>query len=175
MSNPAYQGMGCSLLFKCSIDKKQCSDVQGICLTCQSVKNLPILCLRLKLTDSCLFRTGSAPGYSRTRRWSNLQMDEISQWKSSTVKTIFLTQNLCDRALKVQVKEFVPLPGDVLEREWADRQSGMKKTRAVPRYAIANMKATSFVIQQYVDKSVELLVKRLLCNSGPLIFQTYLM
>jgi hypothetical protein len=102
-------------------------------------------------------------------------MDEISQWKSSTVKTIFLTQNLCDGALKVQVKEFVPLPGDVLEREWADRQSGMKKTRAVPRYAIANMKATSFVIQQYVDKSVELLVKRLLCNSGPLIFQTYLM
>jgi hypothetical protein len=104
-------------------------------------------------------------------------MDEISQWKSSTVKTIFLTQNLCDRALKVQVKEFVPLPGDVLEREWADRQAGMMMMmkRSVPRYAIANMKATSFVIQQYVDKSVELLVKGLLCNSGPLIFQTYLM
>jgi hypothetical protein len=102
-------------------------------------------------------------------------MDEISQWKSSKVKTIFLTQNLCDGALKVQVKEFVPLPGDVLEREWADRQSGLKKKRSVPRYAIANMKATSFVIQQYVDKSVELLVKRLLCDSGPLIFQTYLM
>jgi len=104
-----------------------------------------------------------------------MQMDEISQWKSSIVKTIFLTQDLCERALKVQVKEFVPLDGDVLEREWADRQTGMKKKRSVPRYAIANMKATSFVIQQYVDKSVELLVKCLLCDSGPLIFQTYLM
>ena len=131
--------------------------------------------MRLKLTDGCLFRTGSAPGYSRTRRWSNLQMDEISQWESPIVKTIFLTQKLCDRVLKVQVKEFVPLPGDVLEREWADRQTGMKKKRSVPRYAIANMKATSFLIQQYVDKSVELLIKSLLCDSGPLIFHTYLM
>jgi hypothetical protein len=162
---------------KSLINKKQCSDDQGICLTCQRVKNLRIPCLRLKLTDSCLFRTGGAPGYGRTRRWSNLQMDEISQWKSSIAKTIFLTQNLCDRALEVQVKEFVPLPGDVLEREWADRQAGMmvKKKRPVPRYAIADMKATSFVIQQYVDKSVELLVRSLLCNSGPLIFRTYLM
>jgi hypothetical protein len=164
-----------ALLSKSSIDKKQCSDDQGICLTCQKVKNLRIPCLRLKLTDGCLFRTGSAPGYSRTWRWSNMQMDEISLWKSPIVKTIFLTQNLCDSVLKVQVKEFVPLPGDVLEREWADRQAGMKKKRLVPTYAIADMKATSFVIQKYVDKSVELLVKGLLCNSGPLIFQTYLM
>jgi len=106
-----------------------------------------------------------------------MQMDEISQWKSPIVKTIFLTQNLCNRALRVQVKEFVPLPGDVLEREWADRQTGMvvKKKTSVPRYAIADMRATSSAIQQYVDKNVESFIKGLLCNSGPLIFQTYLM
>jgi len=113
------------------------SNLKGTCLTCQKVTK-PTLhklpCLRYKLTDIRLFREGSyAAGREWSHRWSNNNMENITEWASSELKKIQVTQDYGPTSLTFTVREFVPIAGDMLDRQWSGNDP-LSLFRLLPRF-----------------------------------------
>jgi hypothetical protein len=118
-------------------------------------------CLRYKLADVRLFREGSfAAGHEWSHRWSGRKMENIKAWASSGTKTIYITQDYGDSAIAVEVRQFVPVQGDMLHRQWAD--GSVIKSVPIPNYAIVDMEAA---LRAYKDHIV---------NDGPKYFKSAL-
>jgi hypothetical protein len=67
-------------------------------------------CLRYKITDIKLFKSGQAPGLEWTSRWSPTSLKDISTWESEGVKTIQVTEGSLD-PLILKVRTFMPTEG----------------------------------------------------------------
>jgi hypothetical protein len=160
----------------------QCSivedDPSGICGTClavskQKVHSLP--CLRHRLTECTLYRTGKAPGLEFTFRWPVMKLKDISDWESPNLRTIHVQSDVCEVALKLVVRKFVPIPHkDSIHRSWVDhRNGGIKKFKETTPYAIVNMKNAVQDMREYVSANVFKCMDFFLRGSDQLVKETY--
>ncbi|KDN62222.1 hypothetical protein CSUB01_02451 [Colletotrichum sublineola] len=111
-------------------------------------------CVRRKITECNFFKRGQAPGYEWTRRWGNGIVDNINNWASSEVKTIRLWEGYtpADMCVQLHVRKFIPQPGDKLERTWVAK--GVKKSVAIPTYAITNLDEAQAAYEDYIKRGV---------------------
>ncbi|GKT48342.1 SCF E3 ubiquitin ligase complex F-box protein grrA [Colletotrichum spaethianum] len=111
-------------------------------------------CVRRKITECNFFKRGQAPGYEWTRRWGNGIVDNINNWASSEVKTIRLWEGYTpvEMCVQLHVREFIPQPGDKLERTWVAK--GVKKSVAIPTYAITNLDEAQTAYEDYIKRGV---------------------
>lgn len=147
----------------------------GVCLTCKKVtkpKMSKLPCLRYKLADVRLFREGSfAAGREWSHRWSGQKMENIVNWASSNIKTIYVTQDYGDSAIAVQVRKFVPVQGDMLHRQWADGST--IKSVPIPNYAIVDMEAALHAYKDHIVNDGPKYFKSALNFKDKLLWDTY--
>ena len=91
---------------------------------------------------------------------------------SSEVKTIRLSQTYLDAPYEVEVREFEPVEGDMLEEKWTS--NGTIKVHKIPRYALADMKKAALVLQNFIQGSIGTYISGTVGLSDQLIWQTYL-
>ncbi|CAG8961672.1 hypothetical protein HYFRA_00006209 [Hymenoscyphus fraxineus] len=164
---------------RCRMQRIRClpdpSNPKGACLTCQKVTKptmhrLP--CLRYKLTDIRLFREGSyAAGREWSHRWSTNTMENITKWASPERKQLVVTQDYGPTTLTFTVREFIPLEGDMLERQWSD--NGVIKSVPIPHYAIVDMAEALQVHREFIVNQGAQFFKSILDFNDRLLWDTY--
>jgi hypothetical protein len=128
-------------------------------------------CLRYKITDIRLFKPGQVPGMEWTHRWSNNKLNDISTWSSREVKIIQVTEGYGSKPLTLQVREFVPLEGDMLRRNWD--ANGVKKSATLPPYAIVDLVAAEKACWEYLKQGPAEFFKSVLNRKDKLLRATY--
>ncbi|KAI0115733.1 hypothetical protein GGR51DRAFT_546078 [Nemania sp. FL0031] len=127
----------------------------GSCLNCISVSR-PIMCklpcLRWIITDCSLFREQSMPYQLFSKRWQNMDLVDITTWSSEETKTIVISQIFLDAPYAVEVKEFEPVEGDMLEERWTS--GSLVKSHRIPRYALSDMKKTALMLERFIDANI---------------------
>lgn len=174
---------------RCKMQRIRCvpdpDDETACCLTCKPKANsihhkhlsrLP--CIRAKLTDVKCMKPGQVHGFEWTLRWGdNGPVDNIANWASSDVKIIRVTEGYA-RGMSVQlhVREFIPQPGDKLERSWVG-PDGSKKSVPIPPYAITDLDEAQAAYQDYIKRGVvdcfSSLVEGVMGARDHLLFTTY--
>jgi hypothetical protein len=102
-----------------------------------------------------------------------MKLHDITNWRSPEVKTILVTQDRGSSAFKLHVKEFIPMEGDRLQKDWM--HNGVRKVRKLPPYAIADIRAATKEIQNFVDNNAASYIEDDLDESDKLIWNTYSM
>jgi len=98
-------------------------------------------------------------------------MDNITHWASSVLKNIQVTQDYGPTALTFTVRQFVPVKGDMLHRQWSD--GGIIKSVAIPNYAIVDMAAALQVHKDFITKEGPQFFKSSLDYNDRLLWDTY--
>ncbi|PMD55147.1 uncharacterized protein K444DRAFT_538366 [Hyaloscypha bicolor E] len=144
---------------RCRMQKIRCnpnpSDPSGVCQTCQDVSKQKIHtlpCMRYKLSEATLYRTGKAPGLEFTFRWPVMKLRDISDWAAPEVRNIKVMSDVCSVPLELSVRKFVPIPQDRLKKSWMDGKT-IKFKETTP-YAIVNMLAAVKDMHDYINKHV---------------------
>ncbi|OBR15891.1 Tetratricopeptide repeat domain containing protein [Colletotrichum higginsianum IMI 349063] len=150
---------------RCKMQRVRCKtdpeDPKGPCVGCKPKSSnnhqkqlFRQPCVRRKITECNFFKRGQAPGYEWTRRWGNGIVDNINNWASSEVKTIRLWEGYTpvDMCVQLHVREFIPQPGDKLDRTWVAK--GVKKSVAIPTYAITNLDEAQAAYEDYIKRGV---------------------
>ncbi|KAG9233443.1 hypothetical protein BJ875DRAFT_378620 [Amylocarpus encephaloides] len=144
---------------RCRMQKIRCqinnNDPSGICQTCQAVSKQKIHtlpCVRYKLTECTIYRTGKAPGLEFTFRWPVMKLRDISEWSDPDVRTIQVVSDVCPIPLELSVRKFVPIPQDSLHKSWMDGKT--KKFKETTPYAIVNMSAAVKDMREYINKHI---------------------
>ncbi|KAM4059049.1 hypothetical protein HRG_008080 [Hirsutella rhossiliensis] len=163
---------------RCRMQRIRCEsdpeDPGGICLTCTNVANTKagrFPCLRYKITDMKLYKPGQVPGYEWTRRWTNSITDPIQKWASSEVKIVRVSAGFSRRCIELQVRRFIPQEGDKLVRTW-DVQ-GMKKSVAIPPYALIDLEATKSTYSSHIQDIMTDTIQHVLDCPDSLLCRTY--
>ncbi|RSL66788.1 hypothetical protein CEP54_003581 [Fusarium duplospermum] len=163
---------------RCRMQRIRCEnnpdEEGGPCLTCKKVSNSRagrFPCLRYKITDIRLFKPGQVPGYEWTRRWNNNISDPIQNWASDELKTIYISEGLSSKCVKIEVREFIPQTGDKLERTWDYK--GTKRSVSIPPYALVNLEEVKEAYQDHIRDSMKDAFGRLLGPRNGLLFKTY--
>ncbi|KAL4811469.1 hypothetical protein BDV18DRAFT_156056 [Aspergillus unguis] len=147
------------------------------CLTCQrafqsKVPGLRILpCLRLIITDVSLYREQDMPCQLFSKRWQSMDLVDITNWASSEVKTITISQIHVDAPYEVQVREFVPIEGDLLETPWATGNQGIR--HRTPQYALVDMKSAATALEWLTARYVYWYILTTVGHVDHLIWHTY--
>ncbi|AEO71828.1 uncharacterized protein THITE_2031104, partial [Thermothielavioides terrestris NRRL 8126] len=150
------------------------SDRQGPCLNCLAltvpvIRKLP--CLRWIITDSSLYREQSKPYQLFSTRWQSMDLVDVDTWASSEVRRIRLSQIYLDAPYEVEVREFVPVEGDMLEEKWTS--NGVTRSHRIPRYALADMEKSAAVLQAFIQDNIARYICGTVGQSDELIWQTY--
>ncbi len=131
-------------------------------------------CLRLKLSDVVLSKPGQVEGYEWTLRWkADTVLDDINNWASSEVKTIFVTEGYTDnKYVELQVRRFVPQRGDRLERSWVDEQGPVEVGR---HPALCSRRSSSCASRVRVlhEEGISRLLQEAARAGEKLLWQTY--
>ena len=148
----------------------------GPCLTCKNIKG-PIIsqlpCLRYKISDISLFTKGHHPRFIWTHRWKSMKLVEIGEWQSHNIKEVEITQDVGGAWYKLHVREFIPIPGDSLERKW--KTKGVQLSYPCTPYAIADMHETIQELNRYVHDTVTTSIEEFTDETDNLLRQTYVM
>ncbi|KAM3480994.1 hypothetical protein MY8738_004685 [Beauveria namnaoensis] len=110
-------------------------------------------CLRYKIADIALYKSGQVPGFEWTRRWSNEVSGPIDTWASPEVKTIRISEGYSDSVVELQVRQFVPMEGDKLDRTWD--YNGEKKSVRIPPFALIDTQKARKAFAKHIDASVD--------------------
>jgi hypothetical protein len=104
-----------------------------------------------------------------------MKLKDISDWESPTLRTIHVRSDVCEVALKLVVRKFVPIPRkDSIHRSWVDhRNGGIKKFKETTPYAIVNMKNAVQDMREYVSTNVFKCMDFFLRGSDQLVKETY--
>ncbi|KAL2866698.1 uncharacterized protein BJX67DRAFT_124028 [Aspergillus lucknowensis] len=159
---------------RCEPDKE---NLGGDCLTCQralqskalSIRKLP--CLRWIITDVSLYREQDMPCQLFSRRWQSMDLIDITDWASHEVKTITLSQICVNAPYNVQVREFVPMEGDMLESTW--RSGPFVRRHRMPMYALVDMESTATTLKSLTERYVGQYIVETVGNLDSLIWTTY--
>ncbi|KAL4787661.1 hypothetical protein BJX76DRAFT_345352 [Aspergillus varians] len=149
----------------------------GDCMTCQrahqskvpSIRKLP--CLRWIITDVSLYREQDMPCQIFSKRWQSMDLIDITDWASSEIKTITLSQIHVDAPYNVQVREFVPIEGDMLESTWVSGQ--YVRRHKMPHYALADMESAAKVLKWLTSRYVGQYMVKTVGTLDQLIWDTY--
>ena len=128
-------------------------------------------CLRSKVTDVMLSKSGHVPGYEWTRRWSNGNSDPIQKWKTKETKTLSLSEGYSQQSLLVEVRQFVPQKGDKLQRSWC--HNGRTVSVSIPPYALIDFDKSKIEYMKYIHESMGQTFESILGRSGGLLNSTY--
>ncbi|KAM0511361.1 hypothetical protein ACHAPE_009949 [Trichoderma viride] len=163
---------------RCRMQRIRCEfDVLGgCCLPCKKVENTKaarLPCVRYKITDMTLYKTGQVPGYEWTQRWTKGTSDPIQLWASSEIRTVEISVRYSTERLPLKVRRFVPQEGDKLERTWAYR--GTKKSALIPPYALVDVEAGTSAYTTYIRESMKGIFSTMLGSEEDLLYKTYLL
>lgn len=100
-------------------------------------------------------------------------MPDITNWASSTVKTIYITQDYGDSAIALKVREFIPMKGDMLHRQWAD--GDVIKRVPIANYAVVDMAAALEAHKDHIVDDGPKYFKSALKYNDRLLWDTYTM
>lgn len=159
---------------RCTIDKENPNGTCGTCqaLSAQKVHHLP--CLRYRLTECTLYRTGKAPGLEFTFRWPVMKLKDIDDWASTDMRTILVQSDVCPVPFQLVVRRFVPIKGkDSLTRSWMDHKKQVKKYIETTPYAINDMQKAVQDMRDYVTANVFPCMDYFLKGSDPWVKETY--
>jgi hypothetical protein len=151
------------------------NDPKGACETCQKLTNIKVSklpCLRYKITEIRLFKPGQTTRLEWTQRWPDKKLKDIATWASPETKIIRTTEGFSSVPLKLEVREFVPLEGDVLHRHWFV-SDGSKKSVPVPAYAIVNVDTAQEAYLEYINRGGPEFFKGWLKGKDDLLVRTY--
>ncbi|KAG6190159.1 hypothetical protein E4U36_003438 [Claviceps purpurea] len=164
---------------RCRMQRIRCernpNETGGPCLTCLKVANTKagrFPCLRYKITDIKLFKSGQVPGFEWTQRWTNNITDPIQKWASTETKVIHLSTTYSKKTIELQVRQFVPLEGDKLERTWVHQ--GTKKSVTVPPYALMDLDAGKKAYLKHIYASMGDTLQLVAERSRGLVRMTYI-
>jgi hypothetical protein len=129
-------------------------------------------CLRTKVTNAIsLYREQKAPNTVWTKRWKDFTIQNITEWASTRVRKIRLTQGIENTSYELEVREFVPMEGDLMEKFWT--VNGVRKAVKVPPYAIIDLEKAAKARLQFVNDNVGIYVTRGIDTSKALLRNTY--
>ena len=130
-------------------------------------------CSRFKIKDVRLFKPGQVPGHEWTKRWSNSSTlsNQIKSWADSEVKTIRVSEGYSKRSLILKVRRFCPEEGDQLSRSWY--HDGVKKSVAVPPFALMELDEGKKAYDDYIEDSMEEAVFNIIRPEDKLVSMTY--
>ncbi|KAG6122756.1 hypothetical protein E4U13_001292 [Claviceps humidiphila] len=164
---------------RCRMQRIRCernpNETGGPCLTCLKVVNAKagkFPCLRYKITDIKLFKSGQVPGFEWTQRWANNIADPIQKWASTEIKVIHISTTYSKKTIELQVRQFVPLEGDKLERTWVHQ--GTKKSVTVPPYALMDLDAGKKAYLKHIYASMGDTLQLVAERSRGLVRMTYI-
>ncbi|KAG5964429.1 hypothetical protein E4U57_005315 [Claviceps arundinis] len=164
---------------RCRMQRIRCErnpdETGGPCLTCLKVVNAKagrFPCLRYKITDIKLFKSGQVPGFEWTQRWANNITDPIQKWASTEIKVIHISTTYSKKTIELQVRQFVPLEGDKLERTWVHQ--GTKKSVTVPPYALMDLDAGKKAYLKHIYASMGDTLQLVAERSRGLVRMTYI-
>ena len=100
-----------------------------------------------------------------------MDLIDITEWASSEVKTITLSQIHVNAPYNVQVRKFIPAEGDMLESTWVSG-SCIRRHR-MPQYALASMESAAEVLKWLTSKYVGQYILGTVGNLDRLIWDTY--
>ncbi|ATY59143.1 hypothetical protein A9K55_003604 [Cordyceps militaris] len=156
--------IGCCI--RCRMQRIRCDknpdDPDGTCLTCKKVafaKTGQLPCLRYKIADIALYKSGQVPGFEWTRRWSNELSDPIDTWASTEIRTIRISEGYSASVVELQVRQFVPLEGDKLDRTWDYK--GEKKSVRIPPFALVDTQKARKAFAKHIDASINETLKKI--------------
>ncbi|KAK3343384.1 hypothetical protein B0T25DRAFT_298854 [Lasiosphaeria hispida] len=161
----------------CHYKKTTCTPDEGSggasCSRCLS-RELP--CVGYRVTDVALYREQSAPCHLFSKRWKSMDMIDITDWADNDVRTIKISLAFLDAPFEVDVRKFVPAPGDSLEEKWVDKKGNLKKW-PVPPYGIVCMARAAESISYMMDRNVVNYMNSLIGggtgDESHLLWQTY--
>jgi hypothetical protein len=107
-----------------------------------------------------------------------MEIKEITEWASLEIKTIRITQGFRRTPHEVayyelEVREFKPVDGDVLEKVWNDK--GVVKSHKIPPYGLVNMKKAACVLRKFVEGCIGVYIGGIVGDSDHLLWNTYVM
>ncbi|PVH93456.1 hypothetical protein DM02DRAFT_541526 [Periconia macrospinosa] len=172
---------------RCSMQRIRCipdpSSPQGCCKTCiqaaySRTRWLP--CLRYKITDTELLAHEKCPRPTWTTRWKKMELVDITNWASNSIKTIQTSQSdwiptsqgASEPPLSLQVREFKPIEGtDATCRRW--KIDGIEYKYETANYAIADMRQAGVAIIEYGKQTLPMAIKQWVNNQDSLLRNTY--
>jgi hypothetical protein len=98
---------------------------------------------------------------------------EIDGWASEKTKTITITQDVAGIKYDIQVRKFIPLPGDFLARKW--KTNGIEQSYECTPYGIANMKQAGRTLANFIDRTLGDQICYYIDESDGLLRKTYMM
>ena len=101
-----------------------------------------------------------------------MEPKNITQWRVPTTKLIEVTQIGEGTKYTLEVREFIPLNGDMLEERWRKGDEDIRFR--IPPYAIADIHKASVEFEKYINRHVGHYVKNFVRGSDALIAKTYL-
>lgn len=138
-------------------------------MTTKTLSGLP--CCRYIVTDATLFREQEAPYQVYSKRWQTMDIVDISDWASDEIKTVDISQIYLDAPWTVQVREFVPVEGDLLEEQWTSQ--GVTRAHRIPRYGLADMNETAEMMQWWIDQNVYTYIAGTIKHTDAFFWNTY--
>jgi hypothetical protein len=100
-----------------------------------------------------------------------MDLVNIKTWASNEIKKIGLSQIYLNAPYQVEVREFEPVEGDMLEEKWTT--NGITKTHRIPPYALADMEKSAAVMQAFIQNGIATYIYGTVKDSDPLIWETY--
>lgn len=139
-----------------------------MCMTCEQVSRNSkkvlhsIRCVRWRLTSMTTYRSG---GLELTKRWEGTEVHNVGDWVNDDVKEIDMKlyysshmhrYDLCDTPVRLKIREFAPLPDDVVTRKWSKRvvaEDGTptieRKVATLPAFALADVDEATKSLDAY--------------------------
>ncbi len=100
-----------------------------------------------------------------------MKIVEIKEWETSEVRTVELTQDIGNAVYKVNVRQFIPVEGDALERKWTT--NGEARSYKCSSWAIVNMRETGQQLMKFVEDHIKTSIEYFIGNSDELLRSTY--
>lgn len=111
-------------------------------------------CRRWKITEVVLSKPGNVDVESLqwTHRWKETTaMPEITQWQDSEVKWITLDDGLLAKGVRVKVRRFKWLKGDLTERSWVDEDTKREVKIETEDYALVEVATVKAAYEKYLS------------------------
>jgi hypothetical protein len=100
-----------------------------------------------------------------------MEMKNIVDWASPEIKVAELTHGWSGVTYRLNLRRFVPKPGDILRKTWMD--GPVKKSHDIPAYGIVDMQEAAVELARYCSWAMFPAVKEFVRPLDELFKQTY--
>jgi len=104
-----------------------------------------------------------------------MEAQNITSWASDEVKILQLSHKIKNASYTLSVREFIPMPDDMLFETWFDESVGEFKRHDIEPYAVADMEDLYLEMQKYVDDNILQFIVGVVGLSDEMLRKTYKM